>query len=72
MDGKGHWADNVIVERFFRTLKYDAIYIYHYGTPKVLSAGINRFMKLYNEEHPYQAHDYQTPYKVYYRFKKVT
>ncbi|TCO69144.1 integrase core domain-containing protein [Marinisporobacter balticus] len=63
--------DNVIVERFFRTLKYDAIYIYHYVTPKELRAGINRFMKLYNKEHPHQAHNYQTPYEVYYGFKKV-
>lgn len=71
MDGKGRWADNVIVERFFRTLKYDDIYIYHYGIPKDLRCGINRFMKLYNEEHPHQAHDYQTPYQVYYGFKKA-
>ena len=71
MDGKGRWADNVIIERFFRTLKYDDIYIYHYELPKDLRTGINRFMRLYNEEHPHQAHNYQTPYQVYYGFKKV-
>ena len=71
MDGKGRWADNVIIERFFRTLKYDDIYIYHYERPKDLRSGINRFMKLYNEEHPHQAHNYQTPYQVYYGIKKA-
>lgn len=60
MDGKGRWADNIIIERFFRTLKYDEIYIYHHSTPRELRAGINRFMKSYNEEHPHQAHRYKS------------
>ncbi len=72
MDGKGRWADNVIIERFFRTLKYDDIYIYHYELPKELRSGINRFMTLYNEEHPHQAHNYQTPHQVYYGLKKAS
>lgn len=71
MDGKGRWADNVIIERFFRTLKCDDIYIYHYETPRQLRAGINRFMKSYNMEHPHQSHNYQTPHEVYYGTKKA-
>lgn len=70
MDGKGRWADNIIIERFFRTLKYDDIYIYQYQTPRELRSGINNFMKSYNEEHPHQSHDYKTPYEVYYGCKK--
>jgi len=66
MDGKGRWADNIIVERFFRTLKYDDIYIYHYQTPRELRAGINKFMKSYNEEHPHSTHGYKTPYEIYH------
>lgn len=66
MDGKGHWADSIIIESFFRTLKYDDIYIYHYDIPKALRLGINRFMKSYNEEHPYEYHNYQTPVEVCY------
>ena len=69
MDGKGRWADNIIIERFFRTLKYDEIYIYHHSTPRQLRAGINRFMKSYNEEHPHQAHHYKTPYEIYFGMK---
>lgn len=69
MDGKGRWADNIIIERFFRTLKYDEIYIYHHSTPRELRAGINRFMKSYNEEHPHQAHHYKTPYEIYFGMK---
>ncbi len=44
MDGKGRWADNIMIERFFRTLKYDEIYIYHHQTPRALRSGINRFI----------------------------
>lgn len=69
MDGKGRWADNIIVERFFRTLKYDDIYIYHYQTPRELRAGINKFMKSYNEEHPHSTHGYKTPYEIYHGVK---
>ena len=71
MDGKGRWADNIIIERFFRTLKYDDIYIYQYQTPRELRCGINNFMKSYNEEHPHQSHNYKTPYEVYYGCKKA-
>lgn len=69
MDGKGRWADNIIIERFFRTLKYDEIYNYHHATPRELRAGINKFMKSYNEEHPHQAHHYKTPFKIYFGMK---
>ncbi len=72
MDGKGRWADHIMIERFFRTLKYDEIYIYHHQTPRALRSGINRFMKSYNEEHPHQSHNYKTPYEVYYVNREVS
>lgn len=65
MDGKGRWADNICIERFFRTLKYDDIYIYHYQTPRDLRKGIDRFMNIYNNIHPHQANNYLPPVEIF-------
>lgn len=72
MDGKGRWAHNIMIERFFRTLKYDEIDIYHHQTPRALRSGINSFMKSYNEERPHQSHNYKIPYEVYYGNKAAS
>jgi putative transposase len=53
MDGKGRWIDNVIIERFWRSIKYDDIYINLYETPKELEVGILEYIKFYNSERPH-------------------
>jgi putative transposase len=65
MDGKARWVDNVIIERWFRSLKTEQIYPYEYTTPRALRAGIREYIKEYNTERPHQTHDYFTPVEVY-------
>ena len=71
MDGKGRWADNVIIERWFRTLKVGNIYINEYASPRELRIGINDFINRYNFVRPHQSLDYKTPAAVYENCFKV-
>jgi len=65
MDGKGRCLDNVFVERFWRTLKYEDIYIKGYETVPELSGGLGNYFPFYNDERPHQSLDYRTPVEVY-------
>ena len=65
MDGKARWVDNVIIERWFRSLKTERIYPYEYLTPRALRAGIREYIGEYNTERPHQTHDYLTQIEVY-------
>jgi len=65
MDGKARWIDNVIIERWFRSLKTECVYINEYATPRKLHAGIDVYVKDYNHLRPHQSHDQQTPAHVY-------
>ena len=61
MDGKGRATDNARTERFFRTLKYDCIYINEFETPRDLRKAIDRYVNVYNYQRPCQAIDYEFP-----------
>ena len=50
MDGRGRWMDNVFVERLWRTLKYEWLYLHDYATVRELEAGLTNFFRFYNEE----------------------
>ncbi len=65
MDGKARWVDNVIIERWFRSLKCDDIYINEYQTPRELRKGIAVYIKEYNYERPHQSFNYQYPAQIY-------
>ena len=65
MDGKARWVDNVIIERWFRSLKTECIYPNEYLTPKALRAGIREYIKEYNTERPHETHGYRTPEAIY-------
>ena len=65
MDGKGRWVDNVIIERWFRSLKIERIYPYEFLTPKDLRNGIREYVQEYNTERPHQTHGYLTPCEVF-------
>jgi len=65
MDGRGRWMDNVFVERLWRTLKYEYIYLHDHGTPRALRTGLADFIPFYNEERFHSSLDYQTPDSVY-------
>lgn len=65
MDGRGRWADNVFVERLWRTVKYEHLYLHDYATPRALQAGLATYFAYYNEERFHAALDYLTPRAVY-------
>ncbi len=69
MNGKGRSIDNIAIERFFRTLKYDDIYINDYRSIKELRTGINRFMDFYNFKRFHSALNYKKPMEVYKKRK---
>jgi putative transposase len=65
MDGKGRALDNVIIERFWRNLKYDDVYLKGYTTPREARHGIAAYMHRYNEIRLHEALGYHTPGSVY-------
>lgn len=65
MDGKARWVDNVLIERWFRSLKCDNLYINEYATPKALRNGIKEYITEYNTERPHESLGYQYPIQVY-------
>ena len=67
MDGKARWVDNVVIERWFRSLKTEWVYINEYRNPKELRAGIRDYIKDYNDLRPHQSHNYDTPAAVFHR-----
>ena len=65
MDGRGRALDNVFIERLWRSLKYEDIYLKEYATVDELYEGVLRYFEMYNHERLHQSLDYQTPYRVY-------
>jgi putative transposase len=65
MDGVNRALDNIYIERFWRTLKYEDIYLNDYRTVIDLKAGMKRYMDFYNGERFHASKDYQTPNEVY-------
>ena len=66
MDGKSRWADNIMIERWFRSFKYEEAYLTQYNNIKEASAAIKRYVHTYNFERYYSALDYHTPAEYYY------
>jgi putative transposase len=66
MDGKGRYIDNIFVERLWRSVKYEEVYLHAYQTVNEARAGIGRYLDFYNLERPHQALGYQTP-DMFYR-----
>ena len=66
MDGKGRWMDNVFVERLWRSVKYEDIYLKAYETPKALQEGLKKYFHFYNTRRRHTALDRRTPDAVYF------
>lgn len=66
MDGKSRWADNIMIERWFRSLKSEQIYPNEYRSPRELRKLINEYVDAYNRERPHEALDYEVPDAIYY------
>lgn len=70
MDGRGRAMDNIFIERLWRTVKYDDIFLHDYAYVCELIAGLKRFFRFYNHERPHQSLGYQTPASVYFAKRK--
>ena len=71
MDGKGGYTDNLFIERLWRRLKYEEVYLKAYAGGKEARAGIGEYFDFYNLERPHQALGYQTPAEVFINGKKT-
>ncbi|MCC6681371.1 MAG: transposase family protein [Phycisphaeraceae bacterium] len=65
MDGVGRAFDNIFVERLWRTVKYEEVYLKDYQTPAEAATGLGRYFPFYNDERPHRSHDGRTPAQVY-------
>lgn len=65
MDGRGRWIDNRFIERLWRSVKYEDIYLQDYGGGLDAGRGLGRWFDQYNQERPHQALEYATPAQVY-------
>jgi putative transposase len=66
MDGKGAWRDNVFVERIWRSVKYEEVYLRAYDTVSEARASIGRYLDFYNAKRPHSSLDRQTPDHAYF------
>jgi putative transposase len=65
MDGKGRCLDNVFVERLWRSVKYEEVYLKAYRNVLEAECSLGTYFRFYNEHRPHSSHDGQTPYEVY-------
>jgi putative transposase len=65
MDGKGRYTDNIFVERLWRSIKYEEVYLKAYQNGSEARAGIGAYLDFYNQERPHQALGYRTPGEVF-------
>ena len=66
MDGVGRAIDNIYNERFWRSVKYEDVYLKLYQTPDALFDGLAKYIRFYNHQLPHQSLDYATPAEVYF------
>ena len=66
MDSKGRALDNIYIERLWRSLKYEDVYLVSYGTVKELRKGLALYFEFYNKERLHQSLDYKTPSSIYF------
>jgi len=66
MDGKGAWRDNVFVERLWRTIKYEEVYLHAYASVPEARAALVRYLTFYNARRPHSSLDRQTPDQAYF------
>jgi putative transposase len=67
MDGRGRVYDNIFIERLWRSVKYEEVYLNDYVTVRDARTGIGRYVQYYNTERPHQALEYNTPADVYFK-----
>jgi putative transposase len=65
MDGRGRALDNVFIERLWRSVKYECVYLHDYDSPFALNAGLAEYFQFYNTKRPHQSLDYRMPAEIY-------
>ena len=70
MDGKGRWVDNVFIERFWRSIKYESVYLHSFETIPEAREILGKYIEFYNRRRPHQALGYKTPDFLYFNRKK--
>lgn len=71
MDGRGRFYDNIFVERLWRSVKYEEVYLHDYRTVLEARDGLGSYFDLYNKERPHDSLNNQTPFEVYYGLERV-
>ena len=66
MDGRGRWADNIMIERWFRSLKHEEVYLTSYANMREARAGIGKYIHTYNFERFHSALGGRTPAEAFY------
>lgn len=67
MDGQGAWRDNVFVERLWRSVKYEEVYLHAYDSPSEARIGLNKYFQFYNQRRPHSSLDGQSIDQVYFK-----
>lgn len=71
MDGKGRWRDNVFIERLWRSLKYECVYLNNFENARQVKVLIGNWMNHYNRHRPHSTFDGQTPHEVYVKIQNL-
>jgi putative transposase len=71
MDSKGRWMDNIMIERLWRSLKYECIYLHAFETGSEVRKGIDTWIRRYNEERPHSSLDDKTPHEAYWNLPRA-
>ncbi len=71
MDGRGRVFDNIFIERLWRTVKYEHLYLYDYETVPAVAQGLDRYFQFSNTERPHQSLGYRTPAEVHHGTEDV-
>jgi putative transposase len=71
MDSKGRWMDNIMIERLWRSLKYECIYLHAFETGSEARKGIDKWIRRYNEERPHSSLDDRTPHEAYWNLPRA-
>jgi putative transposase len=66
MDGKGRWMDNVMIERLWRSLRYECVYLHAFETGREARKGIGDWVVYYNQRRPHSSLDSRTPQEAYW------
>ena len=66
MDGKGCWRDNVFIERLWRSMKYEEVYLKAYADGREARSSLGRYLDFYNRQRPHSSLDRRTPDEAYF------